>query len=202
MPLILADIVEIITTPPGNLVYHLLLVAFVVASLAIAMRLARNGSTLETQRSQTTRMVTGLTLLLIARLALFAAAALAWQGLIPERMLPPIDRAVSLLSLTILLWMWLFPNPVRPADVAHILLGLLVLTTLGLTLTWWTGQPETLSYNSTWPDFIGSIAHLVVLGLGVLFLLVRRPAGWGPGLGMFLLLAAGQAANFYYAPVG
>ncbi len=198
MPAILTDIVNILTTTPGNLVYHLLLAAFILSSLSIAIHLQRGGSL-----PFASRLAAGLGLLLAARLALFGAGLVTLPGLVSEGLLlPPLDRAVSLLSLTILLWMWLYPAPLRMADLAHILLGLLALTTLGLTLAWWSGQAEGLAYNGTWPDFIGLIAQLVILGFGLLFLLLRRPPGWGPGLGMFLLLAAGQGAQLYFSPEG
>jgi len=69
----------------------------------------------------------GLALLLVFRLALFVAGGMAWQGLLnPDVLLPPVDRAVNLLSLLVIVWMWVFPAPNRAADAASLLLGLLL----------------------------------------------------------------------------
>jgi signal transduction histidine kinase len=131
-------------------------------------------------------MVIGLSLLLVIRLVLFVLAGLAWQGLINEHLLiPPLDRAATLFGLILILWMWGFPEPLRWGDAATWLLALLAATGLTLNLVWWTGQGNAQNYNGSWPDFVGEIACIVVILAGGLVLAVRKPNGWGFGLGLF-----------------
>jgi len=139
-------------------------------------------------------MLLGLGFLLVLRLALFALAGFSWQGLVNEHIaLPPIDRSVTLLSIIIIIWLWAFPEPVKLGDAAILLLGLLALTGSVLSWVWWSEQGNTLLYNGTWPDFIDQVAALAILAFGGLILLLRRPNGWGIGLGMLGLAALGHA---------
>jgi len=71
-------------------------------------------------------MVIGLSLLLVIRVAMFALAGVAWQGLINEHiLLPPVDRAATLISLLVILWIWCFPEPVPACRRGRMAGGLL-----------------------------------------------------------------------------
>jgi len=139
-------------------------------------------------------MVIGLSLLLVIRVAMFALAGVAWQGLINEHiLLPPVDRAATLISLLVILWIWCFPEPVRLADAAVWLVGLLGLTAMVLNVVWWMEQGTALDYNGSWADFIGEVATIVLAVAGGLILLVRKPNSWGLGLGMVCIALIGHA---------
>jgi len=190
MDAFLQELFNIVITPPGNLTYHLIL-AF---SLAGALQNAYNHWR-DSQFPQSRRMVIGLSLLLLLRLASFGMAGIAWQGLANEHLfLPPLDRAINLLSLILIIWLWLFPEPLKLADAATWLLGLLTITLSGLTLTWWIEQGRGLPYNGSWPDFIGETGAIVLLLLGIILLLARKPNGWGFGTSMLGLMLAGHLA--------
>lgn len=182
------QVLNILVAPPGNLVYHIILTFSVAGALQAGL--------VHWQRSgfpQSRRLVIGLSLLVTIRLALFLAAGAAWQGLLDERLLPPIDRAFNLISLVFILWLWAFPEHLRMADAATVLLCLLTFTQLALSLVWWSSQGQGLDYNGSWLDLTGeSVAVALLLG-GMLVLLLRRPNGWGFGLGMLLTLLAGHA---------
>lgn len=184
------EIINILTIPPGNLTYHLVLGLSVTGALQSALNNWRSS-----EFPQGKRMVIGLSLILAARLVLFLSAGIAWQGLIDEHLLlPPVDRAVSLFSIIIIIWLWVFPEPSRRADAASILLSLLTLTMLAFTLLWWYSQGSNIPYNGSGPDFIGEFIAQVVILIGGLMLLVRRPNGWEFGLSMMGLLYIGHLA--------
>ncbi len=190
MNVFLQELINLVTTPPGNLTYHLVLAFSLVGALQAAYHNWRENSL-----PQNRRTAIGLSLLLLLRLGMFIMAGIAWQGLLNEHLLlPPLDRSVNLLSLTIITWLWIFPEPHKLADAATWLLSLLIITLSALTLTWWIEQGNALSYNGSWPDFIGEIAALALLLLGVFFLLARKPSAWGFGLGTLGLLLGGHLA--------
>lgn len=201
MSTILQQIINIFVVPPGNLIYHLVLAFSVMGALQIAMlaRLrAASGAGGYDSHLYWQRMLVGLSLLLALRLALFAAAAAGWQGLVNDRqLLPPLDRLSTLLGLVVLLWLWAFPRPSRLGDASTALLGLLALTGSLLAVVWWGDQGLQESFNNTWTAFGLDAFALLLAGLGALLLALRRPEGWGWGLGMCLLLAAGHALQLY-----
>ena len=88
----LNQILTILVTSPGNLIYHLVLVFSAAVALSAAFSQWRSS-----QFPQARRMVIGLSLLLAAQLLQFLVSALVWQGLVdPAVVLPPLDRAVVL----------------------------------------------------------------------------------------------------------
>lgn len=186
----------LVTTNPGNLAYHLVITFAVAGALQASLVNWRSDGYPENKR-----MVVGLSLLLVIRLGLFVAAALAWQNLlVSPQALAPIDRAVTFLSLIIVIWLWVFPRPLKLADAATIILGLLMLTLSIASLVWWMEQGEGMLYNGSWLDVTGESLAILLSLLGILALLLRRPSAWGMGLGMLALLFAGHFSH-WFAPL-
>lgn len=184
------QISTLLLEPPGNLVYHLVLAFSVAGAFVGALNIWRTGGSVEGKR-----MVIGLGLMLFFRLALFVLAGLAWQGLLNQRILVPVlDRAINLLSLVLIAWMWVFPRPSRSGDAATILLGLIVISISALSLVWWSAQGTELSYTGSWPDLAVVMLSVAISTTGGLLLILRRPPGWGYGLGMLGILLVGDVA--------
>ena len=184
------QISTILLEPPGNLVYHLVLAFSIAGAFVGALNVWRTGSSAEGKR-----MVTGLGLMLFLRLALFVLAGLAWQGLLNQRVLVPVlDRSVNLLCLLIIAWMWVFPHSSRSGDAATLLIALIVITFSTLSLVWWSAQDTGLSYNGSWPDLAAAMLSVAISTAAGLLLILRRPPGWGYGLGMMGILLVGDVA--------
>jgi signal transduction histidine kinase len=181
------QILEILTTPPGNLVYHLVLSFSIAGAFLSAFSHGRAGGT-PTSR----RVILGLFLLLLAQMALMLNAGLAQYFDIAAALLPVLDRAVVAFSLALILWLWAFPEPFRLADTATILLALLVLTLTSLTRVWWANQLTIDRFNGSAMDQLWVAFSLALSLFGSLLLLIRRPPGFGAGLGMFGLFFLGQ----------
>ncbi|MEJ2707834.1 MAG: ATP-binding protein [Anaerolineales bacterium] len=188
------QIFNLLTTEAGSLTYHLVLAFSIAAALQASFGYWRRS-----EFPQGRRMVAGLGVLLLLRLVLFAASGLAWQGLISAGLvLPPLDRAVTLLSLIVIIWLWAFPQPQRSADAATLLMGLLTLTLVAFFVVWGAGQSELPAFNGSWPDTVSEIYAMTLIALGVLVLFVRRPDGWSFGVSMFVLLFAGHLIYLLY----
>jgi hypothetical protein len=181
------QVIILLTTPPGNLVYHLVLAFSIAGALPGAMNLWQRAG-LEAGR----RMVIGLGLLLLVQFLLIVDAGLAqfFPGL--AVWLPILDRAANAISLVILIWLWVYPEHSPKADIASLLLCLLVLLLTVLTGLWWLDQTAFTFFNASFADLLWSGLSLALALAGGLLLLIRRPAGYGIGLGMFSLLFLGQ----------
>ncbi len=193
MSLFFNKIFTLLITSPGNLIYHVLLVFLIAGTLQGAIHLLRSS-----QFPQARRTVFGLAILLGLQAILFIVSGLALQGLLdPKTVLPPLDRAVTLLALVWIIWLWAFPEPMRLADSATVLLNLLVLTLFGLTLAFWAQNPGT-SFNGSTFEMIWQGFSLAVALLGILGLAMRRPNGWGNGLAMLLLAFIGHLLSLIW----
>ncbi len=184
-----AQMTALITTPPGNLIYHIVLTFAITAALQGVLLGRRAGHT-----EPFGRTMFGLGLILAAQVMLFLTSGLAWQGLAnPHVFLPPLDRLVMLFSLLWVAWLWGFPRPSRLADGLAGLGCLVVVLMYFFTLSQWSNQPPAQAYNGSLFDWAWEIAALVLLLAALLVLVLRRPDGWGIGLGFLLVNLAGHA---------
>ncbi len=193
MSLFFLQLNNLLTTPPGNLLYHIVLVFSIAGALQSAIHLLRSS-----QFPQVRRTVSGLAVLLGLQVVQFVVGILIGQGSVGAQViLPPLDRAVTLLGLIWITWLWAFPEPLRLADAATILLTLLTLTVFSLTLVFWPRYPAS-SFNSSvfetiWQGFSLAFVLLGIAGLGL-----RRPNGWGYGLAMLLLAFIGHLVSLFF----
>jgi hypothetical protein len=182
----------ILTTNPGSLVYNLVLgFSIVAAGLATINQWRANPSKDITPIAR--RILLGLGLLLVFRLALFLIAALAWQRLVyAELILPVLGRSADLLGLLVITWLWVFPEVNRLADLGFIILGLLVLAITVFGLGWVAVFGPDSVQNGAGIDHIAQLTALLLGAFGLVMLLVRRPVAWPIGLVMLAILSAGH----------
>jgi signal transduction histidine kinase len=180
----------ILTTNPGNLAYHLVLAFSIAGALQSALIQVRHKD-----YPQSRRLVLGLSLLLVIRLGLFVTAGLAWGQPSSTDFLPPVDRAVSLFSLVLIVWLWSFPIRQRLGDAGTLLLGMLVATIFFISLIWWGDQGPEVIYNGSLPDIAGGIFSIVIILMGMLMIILHKFEGWGMALAMLGLLLVGHLAH-------
>jgi signal transduction histidine kinase len=196
MNALLNQIFSFLTGQPGNVFYHYA----VVLSIGIALYSAFNNWR-SSEFPQARRTMLGLSLLLLAQFLMFGFSALGWEGLInPTATLPPLDRAFTLLSIVIVVWLWAFPEPSRMADWATVLLVLLISVATVLSLLTWAPQASLITYSLTVDELIWQTASLAFLTLGAIVLLVRRPNSFAVGFGMLVLMALGHATHLLARP--
>ncbi len=196
MSLFFNQILTLLTNPPGNLIYHVVLVFTIAGTLQGAILFLRSS-----QFPQARRTVLGLGILLGLQVVLFIISGLALRGwLDPKIVLPPLDRAVTLLALIWITWLWVYPEPLRLSDFSTWLLSLLVLAFFGVTLALWAQKPGT-SFNASVFEKVWQVVSLAVVVLGTFGLLRRRPNGWGNGLAMLILAFLGHLLSLFW-PMG
>lgn len=193
----LGPIVTLLTTPPGNLVYHVVLVFAIAGALQGAIH-----SLLLNHLPQQRRMVIGLGVLLGLQLVLFIISGLALRGLLNLHLvLPPLDRAVTLLMLVWIAWLWIFPGPTRLGDAATLLLSLLTLVVLALTLVFWVSRSSS-SFNHSVFEIGWQVFSIAVALLGILGIALRKPNGWIYGFAMLILAFLGHLASLVFPSTG
>ena len=185
------QILTALTTFPGNLAYHMILAFSVAAALQAAIHLWRMN-----KFPQGLRMVIGLGILLGFRIFLFIGAGIIQQDAAnAHALLPILDRTAAVLSLIVMIWLWNFPEPMQTADAASGLLGLLSLTASILSWAWWRQNYPDMAFNASWLDLGWGIYALALTLFGAVALLLRRPNGWGHGLGMLIIISLGYGLH-------
>lgn len=184
------EIFNLLTIPPGNLIYHLVLVFSIGGALQGAFMHWRIS-----EFPQARRTVIGLLILLLLQIGLFLVSGLAWQGIVNSTvLLPLLDRAVMLIGSIWLIWVWAFPEPSRSSDAASILLTLF--TAAGMVLNIVEHQAGAAVFNGSLADIVWQTFSLGILAVGLVILLVRRPNGWGNG---FAFLCLGFIGHLLHA---
>jgi len=186
------QVFEILTTAPGSLIYHLILIFSITAALQVIFTVPAN----HTSRN---RFILGLGFLLAAQAFLFLCAGLVWQGVINARdVLPPLDRILTAFTLLWVIWLWVFPSPRRTADVLHAVLNLVLVLLALFTITAWSNQSELVPFNLSIFDIGWNTFIILIAILGVVAISLARPNGWGTGLAMMLLILAGSAFHLLW----
>ncbi|MGB9592246.1 MAG: hypothetical protein ACPL1K_06995, partial [Candidatus Kryptoniota bacterium] len=133
MPVAFQQFFGLLTSPPGNLIYHLVLAFSISSTLPISYFLWKSNL-----QPLNRRTVLGLGLLLILRIFLFFVGGLVWQGVLIQPLLQVlVERVAGLLSISILFWLWVFPQPERKSDLACLVYTLLLLLSSIFITIWW-----------------------------------------------------------------
>lgn len=202
-----AQAAEFVSEAPGSLAYHLVLLAIFQVALALTLTEWRRERNLPNTRP----LLVAAGLFLIAAVN-FVIDLLAAAGLLEGRLLvPPLARAGSSLALVWMLWVLLTARPdrlsaaarQRPADALALTLSLVVVVAGSVSWSLWSQSVVTGSgpFNGSLHDSVWTIGQIVLLALGLLLLLVRRPADWGASA----LLVAGLLGVYTvhaFAPFG
>ncbi len=197
MSLFFGQVLALLTTSSGDLIYHLVLVITVASALLVAIHYLRASKFPQAQRT-----VFGLSIILGLQVVLFIISGTFWQNLVNQQaVLPPLDRAVTLLTLVWIIWLWAFPEPAQLADAVTLLFNLMGVMVLGITLAFWVQNP-TLSFNLSWFEVAWQVLSLFIIMIGVLMLVIRKPSGWGIGLAMLVLAFFGHIVGLFLPTTG
>lgn len=195
MQTFLTQINNLLIAPPGNLIYHLVL-CFALVGAIQSVQVFRSA------HAAANRSLLALWILIATQLALFLASAFIWQGIIPaQSILPPLDRAVNILSLIWLVWLWISPTPSRADDTGAYILSLLVIIYWLVNASLWVEDPSTGAYNGTVFSLGWELTGCFIVLLGIGLLAIRRPKLWETGLAMMVILAMGYMLQVFYPDI-
>ncbi len=126
---------EMLGSPVGGFVYHLVLLLAVEAALAMVLREWRRD-----RREQTRRLLVAMAGVTVVRAAYVVAALFTWaRWLSPEALLPPLERCVDTASIALLGWAFA-PYGKRGGRISTIILGATLAVAAGVlvafTILW------------------------------------------------------------------
>jgi signal transduction histidine kinase len=190
---IISNALNLLSAPPGGLVYHLVTLFAIEAALGMAL-----GQWQRTRQRGPFRMAVAFGGLLLMRLCLMLVALLAWQGFLdPAALVPPLERFFDIAGVVLLCWAFVFPSLDSP-DLSRLFLianlSLAIMTGLVLTPLWYLdfGMAADLNYNGYWQDIVWGIWKLLLFCTACLILLWRASHERGLLLGVFTCLLVGS----------
>ena len=190
----------LVSDPPGNLVYYLVLLFAMGVAAAVALAQWRATPSGTPHDAAPSRLALAACLLFVLRVLALAFAILAAIGVLDSLIaIPPVERAVSTLTIIVVFWFVLFPQTNRLADATFGLLSLLVI--LGLAISWglWYQQAPLLHYyNGSPQETVWERAQLFLLVTGIILLVIRRRADWLLAMAIALLLLAAHVVHYLY----
>ena len=184
---------NLLSAPPGGLVYHLVTLFAIEAALGMAL-----GQWQRTRQKDPLRMAVAFGGLLLMRLCLMLVALLVWQGLLdPAALVPPLERFFDIVGVVLLCWAFVFPSLDSP-DLSRLFLianlSLATMTCLVLTPLWYLdfGIAADLNYNGYWQDIVWGIWKLLLFCTACLILLWQASHERGLLLSVFTCLLGGS----------
>lgn len=192
----LAQFTQLVSVAPGDLVYHLVVLFAIEATLMIAIGEGRRSN----WRRGTLRVVLAAGGLLLARcllviVALLSAARVANSAWIA----PPLERLVSVVSLGLLIWAFLplmedYPQAGLVLVVVNLVGGLVLYAVLAPQ--WYAeSQLAQKAYNVTPADWAWNIWAAAMAFLALVAAAIRRRGQWGMLIAAFGLLFLGHVLH-------
>jgi signal transduction histidine kinase len=207
---VIFDLIAQLSRPPGGLIYHLITLFTIEASLGMALSQWRRVP----RQEGVSRLVIAFGGLLLARGVLMALALLAQIGFLTFTALaPPLERFFDTAAVILLCWAFVLPTLRLDARLPPIFLlaNLSVATVMGLVLTslWWVAfsLDSTLDYSRHWQAIWWECWQILLLGLACLVLIRHSlfairysPLGQDMLLGAFACLLGGHLLQLLYPP--
>jgi signal transduction histidine kinase len=191
---VLSEASRIIGSPPGGLVYHLLLLLAVEAALAMAW-----GEWRRARREQARRLLFAMGGLILVRVPYIVAAIAASAAWVDQvALLPPFEHFADTASIGLLGWAFMPPlkRGIRTWDLAF---GTNLLATVAacavFTILWSQNLQvggSGLEYNSYWQAAVWSIWQMALILVASVAVVRSRGEGWGVFLLAMITMFLGQ----------
>jgi len=185
---------------PGSLIYNLVLLALLGWAAIASTRQWRR--TRDKTDARLAGVVSGLLLL---RLLIFVVFLLGAASILdPLIFIPPLARAVSALTIVLIVLLLAFPEPHPAADLAAA--GAILLTPLGVGIAWSYWIRDVAAghrfYNGSPQETVWEIVHLGLLLAGLALVGARRKTDWPLGIGLLTVLLIGHIIHYLFPLAG
>ncbi|MCU0496934.1 MAG: ATP-binding protein [Anaerolineae bacterium] len=196
------DFLEILIRPPGDLIYFLLTIAISLASLFMLFGVRRH-------RDQTL-IYYGVALsgvVLCWAMLLGGAVISLLFNISADSILPPLERAVQVLTLILLIWVFLSADHQRWGQLPNLILSLMIMLTLVgylWTATQWSQMVSFTNFNASPLHRIWTIVPLVlcIFAMAVTVFGFRSIVDAPLKLVFFLIIAIGCGLSVWQIPPG
>jgi signal transduction histidine kinase len=195
--MILTETASLLTSSPGSMAYHVVLVTVLAMMLVLA-----NTASPQVDDDVTRRWRIASGAMLTFRLLGLVAAGLAWLLVIDGNVfLPATERFLNLVGVVVFAWVAIFSQRDRTANV--LLFVVLIAAVLGLAVTFFILLAELVQppFNQSIADAGWSFAGVVIALVASITIAVRKPPAWISSLAAFAVLTAGYAFHIALGPV-
>jgi len=197
---ILQQIIELLSQPPGSVIYHLLTLFALQVVLALAYTRWQRDPNDEAAR----RMTLAAGGILLARLVLLTVALLVDQS--PERarvVLPPLEQAIDTATVILMVWGLAAFEMDRPRLADGVLLvSLVVVAVLYLFFfqDWQSRATETSAYIGTAQAYVWGVLQMAILAVGMVWVVRDRSHRLTLRPIILLVVLLVHVANFFNYP--
>jgi signal transduction histidine kinase/GAF domain-containing protein len=189
---LLQDFIELITTQPGALVYHLVTLFAIQVIVGVAI-----GHWRRRRDESSSRLLAMGVGLFLARTVLMLVAVLDRAGLASaDVVLPPLARFLHLSSLVLVVWAFL---PILK-QIPRLSNGLVLIAVLlaggayaAFASLWPSAEVQGIAYNDYWQQRVWELSTVAILGLALVGSLAWREAHWGWLVCLLALWLAGHS---------
>jgi len=195
-----SQLTQLLSVPPGDLVYHLIVLFAIEAILMMAIAEGRHSN----WTSSALRRALAAGGLLIARLALVVVALLSAAGVINSAWVaPPLERFAAVASLGLLVWAFLpwvddYPQAGLVLVVVNMVAGVILYAVFAPQ--WYTAAQSTGAfYNATLADWVWNVWAVALAALAMIGSVLRRRGPWGMLVAAFGLLLVGHTLHLFMA---
>jgi len=190
------DFIELITTPNGSLVYHLVTLFAIQIILLVTF-----GHWLRNRRDpEAGRMLVAGVGLVVARALPMLVAVFNLAGQVDANgVLPPLERFLNLAAPLLVAWAFL-PVLGKHPRLGVALLLITILIAVGayaaFAVTWPRDEVQGVIYNGYWQETVWEFSTMVVLALALIAGLIWRRDDWGLLVCLFATWLTGHALQF------
>ncbi|KPL84483.1 hypothetical protein SE15_05160 [Thermanaerothrix daxensis] len=186
------QLLSLIISPPGNLLFHLVLAFSVLFALQNVILWP-----LDLSSPIRRTLIVGLSVALAGQILLFISAGLAWQNLLVlPSFLPALERMVLSLTLFWLGRLWLFPAPNVRIDRLSMVLTFSFPLIFLFELLYAPASGQNLGYNTSLFDQIWTVIIITLSITGLIIALTRSSPVAGEGFGVMGFILAGGLLHY------
>jgi len=190
---VLYEAIQLITHPPGDLVYFLVTLFALQQALLPALTARRRAPS-----SLASRWLWAIAGLLLGRVVLTVIGLLGTTGLLsPAQILPPLERWLEFATVLVVIWAAIFGS--RAARWQTVFIALLLGASLvfyGVTAALWPAwEARGYAFNGLLYERIWELLTFGFLVLYLVLALLARPPEWEWAVGMGLFWLLGHAAQ-------